>query len=80
MKLVLIEWIDAFSISGWTPLKEVSEKPDRSKYACRTVGWLTHDGDDFKTVVSSDGHDECAGMMTIPTRCIVTMREISEPE
>ena len=39
MKLVLIEWEDAHSSSGWQKMSRIKENGAES-LACRNVGWL----------------------------------------
>mgnify|MGYP001583986602 CR=1 FL=1 len=76
MRLVLIEWLDAFSTDEWTKIKKLTLEPKRDKSICKTVGWLVHDGTDFLTVVSSLGHNDGAGAMTIPNGCVVRIQDL----
>ena len=76
MRLVLIEWLDAFTIDAWTKIKRLTLAPDRSDSLCKTVGWLVHDGADFKVVVSSVGHKDGAGAMTIPSGCVQRIQDL----
>ena len=76
MRLVLIEWLDAFSIDEWTKIKRLILAPDCGKSLCSTVGWLAYDGDDFKTVVSSTGHNDGSGSMIIPSCSIKRIRDL----
>ena len=78
MRLVLIEWLDAFSTDRWTKIKRLSLEPARSESLCKTAGWLAHDSASFKVVVSSVGHKDGAGAMTIPTGCIVRIVDLAE--
>jgi len=48
VRLVLIDWLDSYGASpSWQKLKET----DPSIMRCRSVGWLTHDGKDYKVIV-----------------------------
>ena len=76
MRLVLVEWLDAFSTDDWTKINRLVLAPDREKSLCLTVGWLVHDGAEFKTVVSSLGHKDGSGSMTIPTGCILRIQNL----
>lgn len=80
MRLVLVEWMDAFSTDDWTKMVDLRQEPDKSKSLCRTVGWLAHDGAEFKTVVSTMDFEDGSGTMSIPTACIIRIQDyIDEP-
>jgi hypothetical protein len=74
VRLVLIEWIDAFGCaSEWAELTDIP--PDTLK--CQSVGWLLHDTPECKVIVPhlSDPRHEHAkqqgcGDMTIPASAI----------
>lgn len=77
-RLVLIEWVDSFGCSAtWETVGEIRPRALR----CRSVGWLLHDGDDCKVVVphlaevDDDRRDGC-GDMTIPSRAVVSIRDL----
>jgi hypothetical protein len=81
MRLVLVEWLDSFGCSAtWEQLDGCSPH----LLTCRSVGWLIHDGDDCKVIVPhvSQPNEGCGqqgcGDMTIPTRAIVRMADLSE--
>lgn len=81
MRLVLIEWIDSFGCSShWSMMEDVHP----TVLVCRSVGWLLHDGEDCKTIVphvapetEHTRHQGC-GDMTIPTRCIRSIRDLPQ--
>jgi len=73
-KLVLIEWLDSCSIEHWH-----DDKPDTEPLACRSVGWLVHDGKRAKTIaahMSDDDPPQRSGEMTIPVVCITKITRI----
>ena len=76
MRLVLVEWLDAFSTDKWTKINRLTLAPDRTKSLCKTVGWLVHDGADFKVVVSTTGHKDGSGTMTIPSGCVQRIQNL----
>ncbi len=82
MKLVLIEWVDSHRTDGWHELGD--ERPDHATVA-RSVGWLLLDGQEVKIVAPHFMPDQAgvdpqaAGVMTIPVRAILTVRELTEP-
>lgn len=74
MKLVLIEWLDSHHSPRWT-----TDPPSTEPLLCRSVGWLTHDGKDAKTLaphITDEDTPQRAGEMTIPTRAIVKIRRL----
>ena len=83
MRLVLIEWIDAFGCSSeWQEIGDLSpELP-----TCRSVGWLAHDGDDCKVIVPhlSEPQEgvtrQGCGDMTIPTCAIQRILDLTESQ
>ncbi|MBA3894946.1 MAG: hypothetical protein H0X69_14880 [Gemmatimonadales bacterium] len=81
MKLVLIEWVDSHRTDGWHELAD--ERPDHATVA-RSVGWLVLDGQEVKIVAphlmpDQPGVDlQAAGVMTIPVRAILAVRELTE--
>ena len=81
MRLVLIEWEDAFGCSpSWSPLADSTPEI----MICRSVGWLLRDGDDCKTIVPHlsgelPGVDpQGCGDMTIPSTAIRRIVELTE--
>ena len=80
MRLVLVDWIDAYSTDEWTSLKKLGREPNLDKNVVSTVGWLIHDGEDFITVVPSRGKNNGACSMTIPRVCVQRILEVHESE
>ncbi len=79
MKLVLVEWNDSHSGSGWQPLDELAGGAAAVK--CQSVGWLVSEANGHKVIVphisggASDGvRPYGRGDITIPERCITRMR------
>ena len=72
MRLVLVDWLDSCGCSSsW---EDVDEDMKPSVPACRSVGWLAHDGDDLKVIIphmaeNKSGRQGC-GDMTIPAVAI----------
>ncbi len=73
--LVYIEWVDSFGCSSvWTDIEESVPEP----LVCKSVGWLQHDGDDYKLIIphiTQEKHGQSlkqgCGDMAIPTRSII---------
>jgi hypothetical protein len=80
VRLVLVEWIDAFGCaSEWAELTDIP--PDTLR--CRSVGWLLHDTPECKVIVPhlSDPRHESAkpqgcGDMTIPTQAVLKIIDL----
>lgn len=82
--LVMIEWEDsAQPIPGWSYLSSF-EPPSIVK--CVSVGWLIHDGDDVKALapniadLTGESSVQVSGVIRIPTRCIVNVVSLQEPD
>ena len=82
--LVLIEWEDSRQPTpGWVHLATL-EEPEPVR--CASVGWLVHDGASVKSVAANIGDldDEdsvqASGIIRIPTRCILRMIQLDEPD
>ena len=74
-RLVFVEWVDSVQGDGWEPLKEVSTDDLRF----HSVGWLVLETEDRCVLVphiSADKKQGC-GIMTIPTRAIISMRDLT---
>ena len=77
MKLVYIKWADSLGCNpDWQELKT-----DTSKVLyciCESVGWLLHNGGDCKVLVPHIERDkkQGCGNMTIPTVCIIEMKDL----
>ena len=81
MRLVLVEWVDSYGCSpSWT---EIAEPLAPKMLACRSVGWLAHDGADCKVLIphvaDAEGARQGCGDMTIPVRAIVSIRDLTPP-
>lgn len=50
-KLVLVEWVDSHSGTGWRPLDEIESAA--GPVHCRSVGWLVSEESGTKVLVSS---------------------------
>lgn len=82
--LVIIRWQDSRQPCGhW---RFLSALPETSPVEVATVGWLLKDNDDIKVVCQNIGdlaHPEKAqasGIMTIPTRCVLSIERLTEEE
>lgn len=83
MRLVLVEWQDSHALTtgGWMHLDgEYSTEP-RTIFS---VGWLLVDDERSKIIVPHRNEEtpttyaQGAGVISIPTRCIVRMVELRE--
>lgn len=81
--LVIVTWEDsAQPVSAWRHLHDL---PKFAAIECTSVGWLLQDDDKIKVLAQSLGHVneenvQGAGMMTIPTRCVLKMEKLVEEE
>lgn len=82
--LVIIRWVDSRQPCGqW---RYLSALPEARPVEVATVGWLVKDTSDVKVVCQSVGdleHPEKAqasGIMTIPTRCVLSVERLTEVE
>ena len=80
--LVIIRWLDSRQPCGqW---RYLSALPDAKPVEVATVGWLVKDTGDVKVVCQNIGdlaHPEKAqasGIMTIPTRCVLSVERLTE--
>ena len=80
--LVIIRWLDSRQPCGqW---RYLSALPDAKPVEVATVGWLVKDTPDVKVVcqnIGDLGHPEKAqasGIMTIPTRCVLSVERLTE--
>jgi hypothetical protein len=79
--LVLVEWIDSHSGSGWQPLDEIEKAAE--PVHCRSVGWLVAEGNGSKVLVphiSGEKNGDLRlfgkGEITIPERAIVKVHRL----
>lgn len=72
--LVIIEWDDVGTVSGWENIKESQQlKPFRAK----TVGWEIHkDKENIVLATALDNDGDCNGRRVIPRGCIRGIRRI----
>lgn len=82
--LVIIRWLDSRQPCGqW---RYLSSLPDASPVEVATVGWLVKDTPDVKVVCQNVGDLEnperaqASGIMTIPTRCVLSVEKLTEEE
>jgi hypothetical protein len=80
--LVIIRWEDsAQPLPAW---RHLSQLPTTRAIECATVGWLLKDGDDVKVLCQSVGdldsphNAQASGIMTIPTRCVISIERLTE--
>lgn len=74
MKLVLIEWEDSHYRPGWT-----TDKPEAEPLVCRSVGWLVAETKAAKMLaanVTNEANPQRCGDMTIPQRCIRSVKTL----
>jgi hypothetical protein len=82
--LVYVEWVDSFGCSpNWTEIGDCKPEP----LVCKSVGYLCHDGEDYKVVVphiTCEGHNQTlrqgCGDMAIPTKAIVKIVALAVPD
>jgi hypothetical protein len=82
--LVIIRWLDSRQPCGqW---RYLSTLPDARPVEVASVGWLVKDTADVKVICQNVGdleHPEKAqasGIMTIPTRCVLSIEKLTEDE
>jgi hypothetical protein len=80
--LVIIRWQDsAQPIPAW---RHLSQLPATRAIECATVGWLLKDDADVKVLCQSVGdldspqNAQASGIMTIPTRCVISIERLTE--
>jgi hypothetical protein len=75
-QLIEIDWLDAFSNSGWQSEEEARKRP--FDVACRTIGYFLQQDKDFIWVSHSIGWSKGAkrDVMLIPIGCIQKIRPI----
>ncbi len=78
-RLVYVKWEDSNMTHGW---EWVDDDDSGEVMVCESVGWLVLDGEHVKVLAphisgnKSTGQHQCAGVMRIPTRTILTMTDI----
>lgn len=76
MRLVLIEWIDACSVSQVGRWSDKSLLDTVKPEYCRSIGWVHEETDEQITVYSHDAGEQVGGDFCIPKCCIKSIREI----
>jgi hypothetical protein len=82
--LVIIHWLDSRQPCGqW---RYLSALPDAKPVEVATVGWLVKDTAEVKVVCQNIGDlgnpekAQASGIMTIPTRCVLSVERLTEKE
>lgn len=82
--LVIIRWLDSRQPCGqW---RYLSSLPDAQPVEVATVGWLVKNTADVMVVCQNVGDLEnpekaqASGIMTIPTRCVLSVERLTEEE
>lgn len=82
MRLVFVEWVDSSRSDAWQHF----DGRTPSLTSCKSVGWLLRDDKDIKVIAphvsladDKDSGQSC-GDMTIPTRAVVRMVDLAEPQ
>lgn len=80
--LVIIRWQDSRQPCGqW---RFVAALPEAKAVEVASVGWLLTDTPDVKVLCQNVGdlenpdHAQASGIMTIPTRCVISIETLSE--
>lgn len=74
--LVLIRWTDSRSAPfEWDFAADLSPLTPST---CQTVGFLLHDGKDYKTLAMSLSQTQVLGRLSIPTRAILSIRKLRQ--
>lgn len=73
LPLVIIDWLDANTASGWTDLKDIKSAATK----VRTVGWLLKQDETNLVVFSSYTEDDAAGeVTTIPAPWVQSIKTL----
>ena len=80
--LVIIRWLDSRQPCGqW---RYLSALPDARPVEVVSVGWLVKDTEDMKVICQNIGDlgtsekAQASGIMTIPTRCVLSVERLTE--
>jgi hypothetical protein len=82
MKLVLVEWLDSHSGTGWQPLHSLRD--DTHAVRCRSVGWLLNRRNGHTTIVPHISGEQDgvvpygSGEKTIPDKAIVRIKVLAK--
>ncbi len=81
-RLVIIRWQDSRQPCGqW---RYLSSLPEQKAVEVASVGWLITDTDEVKVLAQNIGdlgspqNAQASGIMTIPTRCILSIETLTE--
>ncbi len=81
-RLVIIRWQDSRQPCGqW---RYLSSLPEQKPVEVASVGWLIKDTDEIKVLCQNIGdlaspeNAQASGIMTIPTRCVLSIETLSE--
>lgn len=72
-RLVEVWWLDSHGRDGWT---KYGDPVDPRAAACKTVGYVLDETDEFLTVASSIGDDQFCQEMSIPKGCVRKVRRL----
>lgn len=79
-RLVMVEWEDSEQpVSAWQWLSDITA---RRPMRIRSVGWLIRDEADAKVLAPNIGfldEAQASGIIRIPARCVVAIRNLKEP-
>jgi hypothetical protein len=83
MKLVLVEWVDSYSMHGWKPLDNLIKECE--PLLCRSVGWLASKKNGHVLIVPHLSGEQNEGItvygtgdITIPAKAIRKMTVLRE--
>src|SRR4051794_37471816 len=75
-RLVLVEWIDSNSTSGWQDPETMRGTVERSML-CKSVGWLFFDGPDRICLIPNQAECESvSAAITIPRMAVVSITDL----
>ena len=72
--IVLIEWVDSKGMNRWEYLDEIEPMPP---CICYTVGFITEDNKDYKTIALGLSDTQVLGRTTIPSGCIRSLKKLA---
>jgi hypothetical protein len=82
-RLVLVEWVDSHSGTGWQPLDEIADAAN--PVFCRSVGWIVSESNGMKVLVphiSGERNENLRlfgnGDIAIPDKAIVKVTRLKE--
>lgn len=77
MKIVLVEWIDPWSHSGWVDEEDLDAGLNRD-LTCSSIGWIVREDFDRVVIASSRIHtdDGWGDLFVIPRSAIIEITEL----